>query len=488
MSRHVDKKTQLQEYIPDFHIRPEDYTPYIGEKRVEELKSLAKPLEGRGWANVNSTLMGGGVAEMLRSVIPLARALGIEARWHVIEGSDEFFQVTKKFHNLLQGVDQPITLKEIFGAYLNTINENAKNTFIVSDMVVVHDPQPAAMIMNGVIFGNVLWRCHIDTSSPDQTAWRFLLPYINHCAGAVFTMKEFIGPGLQVPCYQITPAIDPRAQKNYQYTDAEALEVLSPLFHRDNIDPERPLLVAVSRYDIHKNQGSILKAFKRLREEKNYNSPPYLIFLGNTATDDPEGDKMLDELKEEAGDDPDVRFWVNVENNDLVVGSLMHLARAFIHVSTREGFGLVVSEALWQGTPVIGSRIGGITKQVLDGETGYIVDPLDVDAIAAKMDRVLTSPQEAVTLGKRGKEHVRRHFLLPELVRNYLILLGYYTGTSRDIPAFRLDELSYSEVIHCIRLRHPYVPDPLQLEHHYKDNKLLSPSPDGLLFSPRQLN
>ncbi|MDY7031696.1 MAG: glycosyltransferase [Thermodesulfobacteriota bacterium] len=487
-SRKADKTTQLEEYKPDYNVKPEDYTPYIGEKRVEELKSLAEPLEGKGWANVNSTLMGGGVAEMLRSVIPLARGLGIEARWHVIKGSNEFFQVTKKFHNMLQGVEQPITLQEIFGAYLNTINENAKNTFIVSDMVVIHDPQPAAMIMNGVIFGNVLWRCHIDTSSPDQTAWRFLLPYINYCAGAIFTMSEFIGPGLQIPCYQIAPSIDPMVKKNHQYSDDEALQVLSPLFHKDNIDPERPILAAISRYDIHKNQSSILKAFKRLRQEKKHNPPPYLIFLGNTATDDPEGDTMLERLREEAGDDPDIRFWVNVEDNDMVVGSLMHLARAFIHVSTREGFGLVVSEALWQGTPVIGSRVGGIMKQVLDSETGYLVNPLDSETMAAKMGRVLDYPEEAVTLGKRGKEHVRRHFLLPELVRNYLILLGYYTGASRDIPPFRLDELSYSEVIHGIRLRHPYVPDPLQLEENYKDRNILSPSPDGLLCTPRRFN
>ena len=488
MSETVTKSTQLKRYETKCRVIPEDYEPYIGSKRVEELKVLAKPLEGKGWANVNSTFQGGGVAEMLHSIIPLALGLGIEASWYAIQGNDEFFKVTKKFHNLLQGVDQPISQSEIFGAYLDTIHENVRNTSIVSDMIEIHDPQPAAMIMDDVFTGNIIWRCHIDTSSPNHTIWDFLLPYINYCAGAIFTMPEFIGPGLQIPCYQIAPSIDPMAKKNHQYSDDEALQVLSPLFHKDNIDPERPILAAISRYDIHKNQSSILKAFKRLRQEKKHNPPPYLIFLGNTATDDPEGDTMLERLREEAGDDPDIRFWVNVENNDMVVGSLMHLARAFIHVSTREGFGLVVSEALWQGTPVIGSRVGGIMKQVLDSETGYLVNPLDSETMAAKMGRVLDYPEEAVTLGKRGKEHVRRHFLLPELVRNYLILLGYYTGASRDIPPFRLDELSYSEVIHGIRLRHPYVPDPLQLEENYKDRNILSPSPDGLLCTPRRFN
>ena len=462
MIKKDQKITPLEEYEPDFTLKAEDYEIYIGPERVEELKRLAEPLEGKGWGNVNSTLMGGGVAEMLRSVIPLARSLGVDARWYVIRGHDDFFQVTKKFHNLLQGVDQSITLEEIFGAYLDTIDENVRNTFIASDMVVIHDPQPAALIMNGVIFGNILWRCHIDTSSPNQMVWRFLLPYINFCSGAIFTMPEFVGPGLQIPRYQIYPCIDPRAEKNHQYSDQEALDVLTPLFNEHNVDHERPILAAISRYDIHKNQGTILKAFKQLRKERKFNPPPYLIFMGNTATDDPEGGAMLEKLRQQAGDDPDIRFWVNVENNDQVVGALMHIARGFIHVSTKEGFGLVVSEALWQGTPVIGSRVGGIKKQVLDDQTGYLVGPLDVDGIASKMAVFLDHPDKALALGVRGKEHVRARFLLPELVRHYLMLMRFYTGIDRELPAFRLDELSYSELIHAMRLRHPYLADSLR--------------------------
>ena len=446
-----------EEYIPDFQLTAEDYEPYIGPERVEKLKNLAKPLERKGWANVNSTLIGGGVAEMLQSVIPLARGLGVDAHWYVIHGHEDFFQVTKKFHNLLQGVDQPISLEEIFGAYLDTINENARKTYISSDMIVIHDPQPAAIIMSGVIFGNVLWRCHIDTSSPNRIVWRFLLPYINQCAGAIFTMPEFVGPGLQIPIYQITPCIDPRAKKNHQYTSNEAYNILSSLFNEHNIDPNRPILAAISRYDIHKNQGTILKAFKLMREKNTCNAPPYLIFLGNTATDDPEGEAMLNVLKEQAGDDKDIRFLVNVEDNDRVVGALMHIAKGFIHIPTREGFGLVVSEALWQGTPVIGSIRGGVTKQVLDNQTGYLVDPLDVDTIASKMVRLLEFPDESKALGIQGREHVRSNFLLPELVRHYLILLHFYTGVSRELPTFRLDDLSYSEIMQAMRHKHPYL-------------------------------
>ncbi len=312
--------------------------------------------------------------------------------------------------------------------------------------------------MNGVIFGNVLWRCHIDTSTPNPIVWRFLLPYINHCAGAIFTLPEFVGPGLQVPQYQITPCIDPRAEKNRQHSDREALAILDPLLKEHGVDPERPILAAVSRYDVHKNQATILKAFKRLREEKSYDPPPYLIFLGNTATDDPEGETMLAELKQNAGDDPDVRFWVNVEDNDRVVGALMKIAKGFVHISTKEGFGLVVSEALWQGTPVIGSKVGGIKLQVLDGQTGSLVDPLDAEAIAERMARLLDNPEEAKAMGILGREHVRKHFLLPELIKRYLVLLRFHTGVDRELPEFRLNELTYSEVMHAVRRNHPDIP------------------------------
>jgi trehalose synthase len=445
----------LEEFEPQFTLAPEEYAPFVGEAKIEELKRLAGPVEGKGWANVNSTLIGGGVAEMLQSVVPLARSLGINAKWYVIRGHDEFFGVTKKFHNMLQGLDYPITLEEIFGAYLDTIDENAKGAFIASDLVVVHDPQPAAMVMNGVIFGNVLWRCHIDTSTPHKTVWRFLLPYINQCAGAIFTMKKFVGPGLQIPLYEVSPCIDPLAKKNHQYKKEEALDILAPLFNEHDVDPERPIIAAVSRYDVHKNQASILDAFKLLREKTSLDPMPYLIFLGNTATDDPEGGAMLAELKEGAGDDPDVRFWVNVEDNDRVVGSLMHLADCFVHVSTREGFGLVVSEALWQGTPVIGSRVGGITKQVLDGENGFLVEPLDTEAIAKNLAWFMDNPDGAARLGERGREHVRENFLLPELVRRYLTLLRFYTGQESHAPDFRLNELTYTEVLSVVRPQHP---------------------------------
>lgn len=449
---------QLEEYQPRCNFALEDYTSFIGRAGVEEMRQLAKPLEGQGWVNVNSTFAGGGVAEMLRSVVPFVRLLGVDARWCAIRGSHEFFKVTKKFHDLLQGVEAPITLEEIFGAYLDNIDENASNTLIAADLVVVHDPQPAAMIMNASILGNVLWRCHLDTSNPNKTVWRFLLPYINHCDGAIFTMPEFVGPGLQIPVYQIMPCIDPLAEKNRDYSDHEALNILDPLFALHGVDPGRPIFAAISRYDIHKNQRRVLEAFRLLREQRKWDPRPYLMFVGNTATDDPEGGAVLSELKELAGDDPDVHFWVNVENNDQVVGALMRVACGFVHVSTREGFGLVVAEALWQGTPVIGSRIGGIKQQVVNGTNGFLVDPQDVQAMASHMARFLAEPDRAAAMGQRGREFVRENFLLPELVKRYLLLMHYYTGVSSDLPHFRHNSLSHREVAHAFGRRHPHLP------------------------------
>lgn len=449
--------TSLEKFEAKKIYQADDFQPFLGQKRVEELKQLAAPLEGKGWTNVNSTLIGGGVAEMLQSAVPLAQGLGLDANWYVIRGNEDFFQVTKKFHNMLQGLDLPITLEEIFKAYLNTIDENAKNTFIASDLVVIHDPQPAAMVMNGLIFGNILWRCHIDTSAPNEIIWRFLLPYINQCAGAIFTIPEFVGPGLQIPLYQIYPCINPLASKNRQLETDQALDILQPLFNEHDVDPDRPIVAAVSRYDIHKNQKTIINAFLKYKEQFKPDPVPYLIFLGNTASDDPEGETMLRELKSLAMDDQDIRFWVNVPDNDRVVGALMHLARVFVHVSTREGFGLVVTEAMWQGTPVIGSRVGGIVKQVLDSETGYLVQPLDEESIVHKLHSLLNNPEKAQHMGSRAREHVRDHFLIPELVRRYLSLIQYYSGLSSQTPEFRLNDLSYSELLNIMRPTPPFL-------------------------------
>ncbi|SKA66625.1 glycosyltransferase [Desulfobaculum bizertense] len=452
------RQLHLESVDPESVRWPQEYEPVVGRSVIEELRRLSRPLQEKSWANVNSTADGGGVAEMLRGLVPLARGLGIDSHWHVLQGDEPFFRVTKKFHNMLQGKNLPLSLEEIFGAYLGTIDENARRTFITSDLVVIHDPQPAALVMNGVIYGNMLWRCHIDTSGPQEIVWRFLLPYINHCAGAIFTMPEFVGTGLQIPVYQIQPAIDPLCEKNRERTLEESQDTLDALFEQEGIDMERPILAAVSRYDIHKNQATLVRAFAQLKKEHRYDPRPQLVFLGNTASDDPEGLEVLEDLQKLADGDPDIFFFVNVPDNDAVVGSLLRVAAGFLHVSTREGFGLVVSEALWQGTPVVGSRVGGIAAQILDGETGRAVDPLDISAIAEAMHELLTGQERCVATARKGKELVRRQFLVTEQMRRYLCLLRYYSHIDRRAPEFRLSELTYSEVLGAMRPRPPYFP------------------------------
>ncbi len=437
-------KNQL---VPLQPIDVDKYKKFVGDKAIEELKWLSEPLKDKVWANVNSTFIGGGVAEMLRSIVPFAKGLGIKCRWFVIEGTTEFFTVTKKFHNMLQGKKDRISMEEIFHAYLENIYNNLKQTKIPAHMVIVHDPQPAAAIMSGNIFGYVLWRCHIDTSEASRRIWRFLLPYINQYDGAIFTCPEFVKDGLHIPEYCITPAIDPLKEKNRQYSREKAMSIVSPLFKKNNIDPGRPFILAVSRYDIHKNQQTIIKAFKQMKKQLPADAPdPLFIIVGNMATDDPEGEKMYQTILAEIGGDKDIFSFLNIEDNDRIVGALMNLATCFVHVSTKEGFGLVVTEAMWQGTPVIGSSIGGIQKQVMSGTTGFLVEPTDVEKIIHHMVFFLKNKEERSVMGNNSIEHVRSNFLLPALVKQYLYLMRYYLEIDNKFPPSRINDITYSEI------------------------------------------
>ncbi|MFH1519992.1 MAG: glycosyltransferase [Candidatus Omnitrophota bacterium] len=434
------------QYVPMEPINVDLYEPFIGKEELEEIKYLAYPLKNKVWANVNSTFVGGGVAEMLQSILPFARGLGIDARWFVIEGSDEFFTVTKKFHNLLQGVNQPITLEEIFHAYLDNIDENTRNVRVVGHMITVHDPQPAAIVMNGNVYGHILWRCHIDTSNASRRIWRFLLPYINQFAGAIFTAKEFAKENLQIPTYEICPSIDPLRSKNKQRNRKEALAVLEDVFNQYNIDPQRPIIAAVSRYDIHKNQKGIIESFKLMKKSLSKGTNPILIIMGNSAADDPEGNRVYEEVKQLVGDEKDIYLLLNVKNNDEVVGSLMAIADCFVHISTREGFGLVITEAMWQGVPVIGSNVGGIPKQVKNGVNGFLIRPHEYKDIARAMKSFIEDKKLRAEFGKNARAHVRKNFLLPQMVRKELILMRYYLEIDNKIPDFRMNKLTYKEI------------------------------------------
>jgi len=419
------------QYVP---LKPVDinlYEPFVGKEFLDDLKFLAEPLYKK---------------VMLQSVVPFARGLGIDARWFVIEGSEEFFTVTKKFHNLLQGVDQEITLREIFHAYLDTLDENTRDVKVVGHMVTIHDPQPAAIIMNGNIYGHTFWRCHIDTSNASRRIWRFLIPYINQYEGAIFTSRDFVRENIQVPLYEISPSIDPLRSKNKQRTRKEALKVLEKILNENNIDPDRPIVAAVSRYDVHKNQKAIIEAFKLLKKDLPKGINPVLIMIGNSATDDPEGMQVYEDVKKSAEGEKDIHLLLNVEDNDNVIGSLLAIAECFVHVSTREGFGLVVSEALWQGTPVVGSKVGGITQQVINGHNGFLIEPYERAEIAKAMKSLLEDKLLKDTLSKNAQQTVRQHYLLPHMVRKHLILMRYCLEIDNKTPKFRINKLTYKEI------------------------------------------
>jgi len=428
----------LEKYQPLDPVDLDEYVGIIGKNEVESIRQLAVLLEGKIWTNVNSTFEGGGVAEMLKSIVPIARGLGINCQWFCIEATDEFYNITKRFHNIIQGLKQEFTLEDLLDLYINTNKKNFEDVRIVSDMNVVHDPQPCASVVHGHYEGKMIWRCHIDTSEANELIWNFLLPYINNYDGVIFSHKDFVKGGIKKPVYQIPPSIDPLTLKNSQRTDKEAHSVLSDIFEEYDIDAERPIVLAVSRYDVHKNQETIIKAFKQLKTDREIkNLKPVLIIVGNSASDDPEGMEMYAKISGMVENDNDIYPLLNIPDNDRIIGALMKLAKVFIHVSTKEGFGLVVTEALWQGTPVIGSNVGGIRLQVINDKTGFLVDPFAVDNIATYTKFLLTNKEESERMGYHAIEHVRENFLITSLVKRYFILMRFLLGI--DFPYFKIN-------------------------------------------------
>jgi trehalose synthase len=418
-------------------IEPELYEEIIGKDKIEKLKKRASVLQDKTWAHVNSTFSGGGVAEMLKSVIPIAKGLGIETKWYCIEGEDDFYSITKRFHNIIQGVEQKFTLEDLFETYIKTNKANFENKLISEDFTVVHDPQPCASIVHGNYDSKMVWRCHIDTSEANEMIWNFLLPYINNYDSVVFSMREFVREGIKKPVYQIPPSIDPLSKKNRQRSLQEAKETLEDIFKTYNIDPERPIVLAVSRYDIHKNQETIVESFKEFKSDKAvFRLKPQLIIVGNSASDDPEGTEQYNHILEVIDGDNDIFPLLNIPNNDENIGALMKIATMFVHISTKEGFGLVVTEALWQGTPVIGSKVGGIVLQVIPSKTGYLVEPHDKERISGFMKHLLLNREERDKIGMQAIEHVRENFLITSLVDRYIKLMRFMLGT--DFPLFRI--------------------------------------------------
>lgn len=384
---------------------------------LDDLAIRAERLRGARILHVNATPYGGGVSELLRAVVPLQRSLGLVADWRIIRGDERFFQVTKTVHNGLQGA--AVELSEVQKAvYLENTKENAQAFLEQYDFVFVHDPQPAAILsMRGKGSARWIWRCHIDTSQPNPPIWAFLRPFLGDYDAAIFTMAEFALQDMPIRKIEIIPpAIDPLSPKNLPLPRDTAKQVLDWLGVRD----DQRLLTQVSRFDPWKDPLGVIEVFRKIRDEV---PDLQLVLAGSLALDDPEGWEIYRAIRAQASGDPSIHVFTNLIGvGNIEVNALQMLSDVVLQKSIREGFGLVVSETLWKGTPVVAGRAGGIPLQMADGVGGILVD--SIDECSAAVCALLADRERARTLAEAGRERVREHFLIPRLVLNELELMG----------------------------------------------------------------
>jgi trehalose synthase len=400
----------------------EDYRPIVGDETIEEILLLAKPLQGASVVNINATAFGGGVAEIFASLIPLMRGVGLDAQWQVLHGADEFFNVTKAMHNGLQGMDLPFSL-EMQDVWRRYNESNAREFEGHYDFVIAHDPQPAGLLhyTGGKNGDHWIWRCHIDTSHPIPVFWDFLAPYLDEYPAAVFTLAEYVGPGVNFEhLATITPTIDPLSPKNLPME----LETAQSIVADYGFDRDRPLVIQVSRFDPWKDPLGVIDAYRLVKKDI---PELQLALVGSMASDDPEGWDYYDRTVRRAGEDFDIQVLHNFHGvGNREVNAFQTVADVVIQKSIREGFGMTVTEAMWKEKPVIGGNAGGIPLQVIDGKTGFLVN--SIEACADRLRYLLVNSIESHRLGEAGREHVRRNFLTVHHLANYLRLFNQLLG------------------------------------------------------------
>jgi len=402
--------------------RLDDYGEACGPNAVERLRAAARPLAGARILHINSTAFGGGVAELLHTQLPLFADLGVEATWAVMQGSDEYFVVTKAIHNGLQGAEVPWT-PEMIGTYLSQVEQNARELTETFDFVLVHDPQPAALLpifeQEGRRTGTWLWRCHIDLSRPYRPVWEFFAPIVNRYDAAIFTLEEFAQSEIQGPQLAfIPPSIDPLSAKNGYLPEDTAYEVLK----RYDIDRSRPIVSQVSRFDPWKDPIGVIDAYRLARKEVE---DLQLVMVGSMAHDDPEGWHYLNMTEEHRNGDPDIHLLTNFQDvGSLEVNAFQRQSTVVIQKSIREGFGLVVSEAMWKKRPVIGGNVGGIRLQIEDGANGYLVDT--VEECAERLVELLGDADLRNRFGAAGKQRVHDRFLTLRELQDQIELMASF--------------------------------------------------------------
>ncbi len=416
----------MLERVPLLEKSLADYAEVAGEEAIEAIRAAAAPLVGARILHVNATAYGGGVAELLATHVPLLRDLGIEAEWQVIHGSDEFFAITKNVHNALQGAEIEWTAA-MQRVYLEKVLDNALLLEGEFDYVVIHDPQPAAILaLAGSSTVNApgtkwVWRCHIDLTDANPDVWEFFRPYVEQYDASVWTMPEFVPSSLSMNrIVQAPPCIDPLSVKNLDLPEPFMREIVKQY----GIDPDRPLMCQVSRYDPWKDPLGVIEAYRLVRQEI---PEVQLVLAGSMATDDPEGFQVWEEVDAARHGDHDIHLLSNIQQvGNVQINAFQRAADVVIQKSLREGFGLTVSEGLWKGRPVIGGRAGGIVLQIHDGENGYLVD--SVEECARHSIELLQNPARANEMGIAGREHVRQNFLSTRELADWIGLFNQLAG------------------------------------------------------------
>ncbi|HSO96783.1 MAG TPA: glycosyltransferase [Acidimicrobiia bacterium] len=413
----------MLERVPLLEKELAHYAGIVGDEPIAQIREAAEPLEGARVLHVSATAYGGGVAELLATHVPLLRSIGIDAEWQVLHGSDEFFAVTKQVHNALQGADIEWT-PHMQKIYLERILDNSLMMDDAFDVIVVHDPQPAALLhflRDHPSFSNDrtrwIWRCHIDLTVANPTVWEFFRPFVELHDASVWTLAEFVPASLKMErVVELHPCIDPLSVKNLDL----ARPFCEELTRQYGIDTKRPIVCQVSRFDPWKDPIGVVEAFRIVREQV---PDAQLLLAGSMATDDPEGFRVWEETEQARAGDRDIHLLSNLHQvGSVQINAFQRIATVMVQKSLREGFGLTVSEALWKGRPVVGGRAGGIKLQVIDDFTGFLVD--SVEGCAQRIIDLLADPVGADAMGSQGREHVRANFLATTELHDWLLLLS----------------------------------------------------------------
>jgi trehalose synthase len=386
----------------------EEYVPIVGRSVIDDLRLIAERLKGKVIQHINSTAVGGGVAEILNRMVPLLVELGVDTRWDLIKGGEQFFDVTKKFHNVLHGRPGEITQRD-FDVFMETSQRNIEDVNITGDVVFIHDPQPIALVKKRQN-NKWIWRCHIDVSNPNIKVWNFLMNFIDSYDSAVFSSPSF-SQKIKIRQFLISPSIDPLSDKNKELPQ----ETINRVLAKYGILKNKPIVTQISRFDRLKDPLGVIEAYKQVKKYIDCQ----LILAGGGATDDPEGMQVFQEVKEMAAEDQDIHILL-MPQNDIEVNALQRASDVIVQKSLKEGFGLTVSEALWKEKPVVASHVGGIPLQIKHKYSGLMCHSVQGAAFAIK--QLLNSPEYAKRLGQNGKEHVRNNFLIIRHLRDYMLM------------------------------------------------------------------